>query len=58
MTDDGRMVLLVLAGIGFLLQVDNLVDAIRAARKGGDSDSEEKPSPPSEPDGGSSETSG
>ena len=47
-SDGGRIVLLLLAGVGMLLQFDNLIDAIRARKKGGDSDSTaEKPSPPS-----------
>jgi len=38
-------VLLMLAGIGFFLQWDLLVEDIRAARKGGD-DSSKKEGPP------------
>lgn len=43
-----RITALILAGVGFLLQVDNLIEAFREARKGGDTDppNEEKASPP------------
>ena len=44
-SEGGRIVLLVLAGIGILLQWDNLIEAWKA-EKGGDDSSEEKPSPP------------
>ena len=55
-SEEGRSIMALLAGVAFLLQLDNFIEAVRAARKGGDSNSEEKPSPPSEPGGGSSGT--
>ena len=46
-SEAGRITLLVLASIGFLLQWDNLIESVRAAKKGGDDSSdEEEPSPP------------
>lgn len=42
-----RLLLLVLAGVGFMIQWDLLSEAIREARKGGDdSPDEEEASPP------------
>jgi hypothetical protein len=46
-TEGGRLILLILAGVGVLLQWDAVVEAIREARKGGDdSSTKDEPSPP------------
>ena len=45
-TEGGRLFLLLMAGVGILLQWDALAESIREARKGGDSPSEEEPPPP------------
>lgn len=41
-----RLGLLVLAGVGFLLQFDNWIEAIQQRKRGDDSQKPEKPSPP------------
>lgn len=48
MTDDFRLVLLVLTAGGILLALDNIVNEVQKLRKGRQSDSDEPKLPPSE----------